>query len=639
MLNEEQKDLLLSILDKSLNVLRRQPPTLSINALSILDSSSNVHENPFLCGEPPSLSKHMELQFKESGVYDTFRFLQKLFFHPFPQNRSTGNPYVDQENGMAVYKDEFGKITKEPVGLLGLTLLNAPGCNNNYQMNGVTRNDVVDVVKQVIHDALTAEKKRLLNLTELAKSIGEPRDRAIESMENYKRQVISQQQELTVRPVQHNGCQPFNKKHRRSIVEVDQNNCGTRPITREMYHLVRSMSSIDLDLDQQSFANLSWIGTSPAMEEFNRLTISFAQIVDLLKTGDQEREAVGFFDMILLEFDEQRQEQGAPLIFDDMHRRQLLNALLCRSYLRHRIRDFTNSHRDMDLFTTFNTCSDAASLLAIHFRAMIFEAQGYFKQAFETYSKAIETKGADQRFTHALFKRAVLRCRHFQDIQGAIEDYTNAIRSLPEYAQAYFNRGHLYHYYNVTGASKDVSKSINSHALPSDVVLALMNYDMSIALDPRNIAALNSRGILHMSKFKNYENALADFQAVLHVDPQNSKAFCNRGILYHKHLSDREKALADYDMAIHLDVKNIVVYYNRAILLHIDMNQPLRALDDYNMVETLDPKHCNAFRARAYLYRDRFNDYESYNRDIAKALQIESDIPPLTSIQINDELD
>lgn len=619
MLNDEQHKLLYSILDKSLSVLKRQPPTLSITALQILESNSNYNMSPYVTNNmPPIISKHVELQFKESGMYDAFKFLQNLFFHPHPQNRPIGNPYVEQESGMAVYKDEFGKITKEPIGLLGLTLLNDLGTHGTA--NGATRNDVVTVTKRVILNALTEEELRLRNLTEQAKMLVEPRDRAIKCMETYKQQIAFQQKDWHKMSQIHE----YQELHKQS---VNQENSGTRPITHEMFQLVRKMCAIELESEQlQSFTTLSATGTG-AMGELNRLTVSFSQVVDLLCSADQERDAVSFFDMMLLEFDRQRETQGAPEIFDASHRRQLMNALLCRSYLRHQhnVKDFTGSHRDIDLFVALNERSDAASLLAIYFRAMIFEAQGYYKQALETYTKAIETKGTDQRFASALFRRAVLRRRHFGDIQGAIDDYTNAIRSLPEFAQAYFNRGHLYHYNSVTGAAKDPSTSLGSHShvLPSDVVLALMNYDMSIALDPRNIAALNSRGILHMSKFRNYAGALQDFEAVLRIDPQNTYAYCNQGCLFHKYMGNREQAMANYDAALRIDPNNISTRYNRATLFHKDLNQPMKALEDYNIIESLDPNHSSALRARAQLFRDLFNDLERYEKDMKKARQID----------------
>jgi len=90
------------------------------------------------------------------------------------------------------------------------------------------------------------------------------------------------------------------------------------------------------------------------------------------------------------------------------------------------------------------------------------------------------------------------------DIDGAIEDYTEAIRLNPKYADAYFNRGNVY-------------KSENNFEK------AIADYSEAIRLDPKFADAYCNRGTIYGMK-GDFDKASADFKAILQLSPNNDNA-------------------------------------------------------------------------------------------------------------------
>lgn len=86
---------------------------------------------------------------------DSMKQIFKIMTHPCPQNRTTGSPYVGQELGMAVWKDEDGNIQREPVGLLSLT------ANSDNTATPVTRNDVAKYITSQIEESVTEIKNKV----------------------------------------------------------------------------------------------------------------------------------------------------------------------------------------------------------------------------------------------------------------------------------------------------------------------------------------------------------------------------------------------------------------------------------------------------------------------------------------------
>jgi tetratricopeptide (TPR) repeat protein len=85
----------------------------------------------------------------------------------------------------------------------------------------------------------------------------------------------------------------------------------------------------------------------------------------------------------------------------------------------------------------------------------------------------------------------------------AIADYTQAIKLNPNFAEAYYFRGNSYSY-------NDSDKTI-------------ADYTEAIRLNPRYVNAYFSRGNAYFWN-KDYDKAIADFEAVLKIEPNNAEA-------------------------------------------------------------------------------------------------------------------
>jgi len=131
------------------------------------------------------------------------------------------------------------------------------------------------------------------------------------------------------------------------------------------------------------------------------------------------------------------------------------------------------------------------------------------------------------------------------DYQQAIEQYDEAIRLDPQYADAYFNRGRAYSYLGQHEQSKE-------------------DLDEAIRLNPQHAMAYNNRGIAY-GQLGQYERAIEDFDEAIRLDSQDAKAYNYRGVAYGQ-LGQYERAIQDLDEAIRLNPQEAGSYDIRGTL-------------------------------------------------------------------------
>jgi tetratricopeptide (TPR) repeat protein len=120
---------------------------------------------------------------------------------------------------------------------------------------------------------------------------------------------------------------------------------------------------------------------------------------------------------------------------------------------------------------------------------------------------------------------------------------------------------------------------------------ALTVLDKAIQLNPRNVEALNGRGITHYYK-KQYDMAIDDYTRAIKLDPGLAKLYYNRGTTYtYKHQYD--KAIEDFTAAIRLDSSFTLAYLNRGNA-YLIQQQYEKAFDDYSKVLELKPTMAEA---------------------------------------------
>ncbi len=192
------------------------------------------------------------------------------------------------------------------------------------------------------------------------------------------------------------------------------------------------------------------------------------------------------------------------------------------------------------------------------------------------------------------------------DYEGAIADYTQAIRLKPDYVEAYNRRGLVRSYLE-------------------DYEGAIADYTQVIELDP-NIAYIYSSRALVRYKLEDYEGSIADYTEAIKVDTSYVSAYIRRGFVHYK-LEDYEEAIADYTQAIKLDPDNAWANaraYERRGNVRRNLGDLLRAISDYTQAIRFDPSNAYTYYKRGWT-RHQLEDYERAIADYTQAIRFEPD--------------
>ncbi|MEM8831887.1 MAG: GUN4 domain-containing protein [Cyanobacteria bacterium P01_G01_bin.19] len=140
--------------------------------------------------------------------------------------------------------------------------------------------------------------------------------------------------------------------------------------------------------------------------------------------------------------------------------------------------------------------------------------------------------------------------------------------SLKNDAVAYYNRGgDRYELGNCQGAIDD--------------------YTQAIRIDPNLDSAYYNRGNVYL-KLKDYQSAIVDYNQAIALDPNMPQAYYNRGNVYRK-LEKHQKAIKDYTQSLrtnhhysHGDGRLLSAYaYNNRALSHRDLGYTQQAIEDF----------------------------------------------------------
>ena len=187
-----------------------------------------------------------------------------------------------------------------------------------------------------------------------------------------------------------------------------------------------------------------------------------------------------------------------------------------------------------------------------------------------------------------------------QEVDRALSDCNEAIRSNSGNPGAYLSRGNVY-----------LSKS--------DPERALSDYDAAIRLDPKSAWAYAARGNLYRNK-GDLDRGLADLDEAIKLDPAYALPLFSRGEVY-KAKGDFAKAMADMNETLRLDPNYAPAYFTRGQLSYIIGNNPA-AIEDFTKSIRLDAENGAAYLSRGvayYLVGGRAADAAA---DFRKALEI-----------------
>jgi tetratricopeptide (TPR) repeat protein len=137
-------------------------------------------------------------------------------------------------------------------------------------------------------------------------------------------------------------------------------------------------------------------------------------------------------------------------------------------------------------------------------------------------------------------------------------------------------------------------------AAKNDFARAIVDFDESLRLNPKNLVALNNRGAAWLLRGEP-TRAIADLDAAIGLDPKNPASFAARGALW-RQLREFDKSIADLNECIRLDPKQSQAYNNRALTWK-DAGDYDRAIADLNEAIRLNPADEKAYGNRGNLWR------------------------------------
>ena len=170
------------------------------------------------------------------------------------------------------------------------------------------------------------------------------------------------------------------------------------------------------------------------------------------------------------------------------------------------------------------------------------------------------------------FKRGLAKSGQ-KDLDGAIADYTEAIRLRPNLAFAYNNRG-------------------NAKTYKGDIDGGIADYTEAIRLNPNEVIYYVSRAQSRFDK-GDFDGTIADFTEAIRLNPTHASYYLNRGIASRKR-GYTDRALADFTEAIRLDPKYGRAYVNRGVIRE-GQGDLSGATADYTEASRLDPRYARIF--------------------------------------------
>lgn len=210
----------------------------------------------------------------------------------------------------------------------------------------------------------------------------------------------------------------------------------------------------------------------------------------------------------------------------------------------------------------------------------------------------------------ALINRANKRATN-GDLEGALDDFDEAIALNPAKATAYFNRGYLYNSLGkFEAAIHDFSAVIerlpdydeayfqrgNSYRQLGEFQRAIQEYSQAIRINPYCIKAYYQRADSR-AEVGDHAGALTDYNQVILRVPKDANAYCQRGIFLSQ-TGELTKAIADFSTAIEHNPRLADAYFHRGYCL-AQLGEAERASQDFSEALLYDPNHQAAY-TRAY---------------------------------------
>ena len=188
------------------------------------------------------------------------------------------------------------------------------------------------------------------------------------------------------------------------------------------------------------------------------------------------------------------------------------------------------------------------------------------------------------------------------DYNGAIADYTTAIRLKPDYAGIYALRG----------LAKQQLRQYRA---------AIADYDKAIRVKSDYAEAYNNRGLSKYHLDQVFD-AIADYDKAIRVKSDYAEAYGNRGLAKGA-LGQHFEAITDCDKAIQLKPDFAEAYLSRG-LAKTTLSQYYAAMIDFDKAIQLKSDYAEAYNARAFAKINKGQHFAAIT-DCDKAIQLKPD--------------
>ncbi|MBN1869660.1 MAG: tetratricopeptide repeat protein [Candidatus Omnitrophica bacterium] len=191
----------------------------------------------------------------------------------------------------------------------------------------------------------------------------------------------------------------------------------------------------------------------------------------------------------------------------------------------------------------------------------------------------------------------------FQQTQvwrASIPFWSYVLKYYPDNAMAFGNRGEAY---------KD----------QKEYELAMADFNASIKADPGYAESYNSRGQMH-GMMGNTQAALEDFKKVIELRPNFDEAYNNIGIIYSMQ-NKPEEAVRYFEKAADIDPLNEQAQYNTGDYYYTKGDFD-KAFDHFQKVIAMNPASAIAYNKRGLIYGIR-KEYDLSIKDLNRALALE----------------
>jgi tetratricopeptide (TPR) repeat protein len=231
--------------------------------------------------------------------------------------------------------------------------------------------------------------------------------------------------------------------------------------------------------------------------------------------------------------------------------------------------------------------------------------RGDDRAAIEDFNQALRL---NPHFAEAYSHRGTIR-HDRGDYHGAIQDYNQVLRIYPQHAETYSNRG-------------------MARATLGDRWGAIQDFNQALEIDANCAQAYLNRGHARM-ELEDFAGAIADCNAVLSIHPNRvnnaivtglqALAFLNRGYA-RMQLEDYPGAIADFNQTVQMNPDLAEAYFNRGLSQALQENYQ-GAIADFDRSIEMNPNYAQAYLNRGYT-RMQMGDNWGSIQDFDRAKQI-----------------